>query len=1149
MKLGHRSQKSGGNCAPSPCLQGGRCQDLGYTYRCLCPRGCTGRRCQLGKPEPRGVYISIGGGKDGGGSSNSGKGAINVINNQISVYGGDTKPCCSKPPCACQASRPAPVPVPVPAPEPVPVEVPVEVPPAPAEPVVVATEVPKPVVVTTPVPKVETPAPVVVTTAAPKVETPAPVVVTTAVPKVETPAPVVVTTEKPVVVTTPVPKVETPAPVVVTTAAPKVETPAPVVVTTEKPVVVTTPVPKVETPAPVVVTTAEPIIVTTKLPPTQKPETPAPEPEPEAPPAVEKVEAESQQSSSSSQVETQQVQLDCAKWQTWYGDMKKKLPAAQFQSIMNSCKPNTCRDAAFKETYPDMFTAVGCAAYLLSIKSQVQSQTQQVQLDCAKWQTWYGDMKKKLPAAQFQSIMNSCKPNTCRDAAFKETYPDMFKAVGCAAYLLSIKSQVQSQTQQVQLDCAKWQTWYADMKKKLPAAQFQSIMNSCKPNTCRDAAFKETYPDMFTAVGCAAYLLSIKSQVQSQTQQVQLDCAKWQTWYADMKKKLPAAQFQSIMNSCKPNTCRDAAFKETYPDMFKAVDCAAYLLSIKSQVQSQTQQVQLDCAKWQTWYSDMKKKLPAAQFQSIMNSCKPNTCRDAAFKETYPDMFKAVDCAAYLLSIKSQVQSQTQQVQLDCAKWQTWYADMKKKLPAAQFQSIMTSCKPNTCRDAAFKETYPDMFKAVDCAAYLLSIQSQVQSQTQQVQLDCAKWQTWYADMKKKLPAAQFQSIMNSCKQVQLDCAKWQTWYADMKKKLPAAQFQSIMNSCKPNTCRDAAFKETYPDMFKAVDCAAYLLSIKSQVQSQTQQVQLDCAKWQTWYADMKKKLPAAQFQSIMNSCKPNTCRDAAFKTTYPDMFGTLGCAAYLLSIQSQVQSQTQQVQLDCAKWQTWYGDMKKKLPAAQFQSIMNSCKPNTCRDAAFKTTYPDMFGTLGCAAYLQSISSQTQTSSSSKTLDCGAWKTWIQSMRKHPQFGQIMNACRPQICKAAAFKTGKPKLFETYCKGFASKTQTTSKTTSKSSSQTLDCGAWASWIGQLTKHPQFDTIMKTCSPVTCKDPAFEANELHSKYCTSKRSEVEEEEEVENMTFDLDSLTNERELTEADVAEEKMSRVRELLRLLKSSLD
>ncbi|XP_078682257.1 uncharacterized protein LOC144916770 isoform X6 [Branchiostoma floridae x Branchiostoma belcheri] len=690
-------QLGGGNCAPSPCLQGGRCQDLGYTYRCLCPRGCTGRRCQLGKPEPRGVYISIGGGKDGGGSSNSGKGAINVINNQISVYGGDSKPCCSKPPCACQASRPAPVPVPPPVPEPVPVEVPVEVPPPPAAPVVVATEVPEPVVVTTPVPKVETPAPVVVTTAAPKVETPASVIVTTAAPKVETPAPVIVTTAAP--------KVETPAPVVVTTPVPKVETPAPVVVTTEKPVVVTTAAPKVETPAPVVVTTAEPIIVTTKLPPTQKPETPAPEPEaekpetpapekePEAPPPVEKVEeAETQQSSSVSQV-----------------------------------------------------------------------QTQQVQLDCAKWQTWYADMKKKLPAAQFQSVMNSCKPNTCRDAAFKETYPDMFKAVDCAAYLLSIKSQVQSQTQQVQLDCAKWQTWYADMKKKLPAAQFQSIMNSCKPNTCRDAAFKETYPDMFTAVGCAAYLLSIKSQVQSQTQQVQLDCAKWQTWY----------------------------------------------------------------------------------------------------------------------------------------------------------------------------------------------------------------------------------------------------------------------------------------------------------------------------------------------------------------------------------------------------GDMKKKLPAAQFQSIMNSCKPNTCRDAAFKTTYPDMFGTLGCAAYLQSISSQTQTqtSSSSKTLDCGAWKTWIQSMRKHPQFGQIMNACRPQICKAAAFKAGRPKLFETYCKGFASKTQTTSKTTSKSSSQTLDCGAWASWIGQLTKHPQFDTIMKTCSPVTCKDPAFEANELHSKYCTSKRSEVEEEEEVENMTFDLDSLTNESELTVADVAEEKMSRVRELLRLLKSSLD
>ncbi|XP_078577523.1 uncharacterized protein LOC144862672 isoform X25 [Branchiostoma floridae x Branchiostoma japonicum] len=111
------------NCTPNPCQNGGTCNDLVNAFLCSCKNGYGGNLCEIGPlpppappaPKPKvqpavqpkpaaGVIITIGGGNPGGSSGYAGDGAINVINNQISVYG--KKGCgCTTPNCACPVKK------------------------------------------------------------------------------------------------------------------------------------------------------------------------------------------------------------------------------------------------------------------------------------------------------------------------------------------------------------------------------------------------------------------------------------------------------------------------------------------------------------------------------------------------------------------------------------------------------------------------------------------------------------------------------------------------------------------------------------------------------------------------------------------------------------------------------------------------------------------------------------------------------------------------------------------------------------------------------------------------------------------------------------------------------------------------------------
>eukprot|EP00058_Branchiostoma_floridae_P027354 XP_002612845.1 hypothetical protein BRAFLDRAFT_118409 [Branchiostoma floridae] len=111
------------NCTPNPCQNGGTCNDLVNAFLCSCKDGYGGNLCEIGPlpppappaPKPKvqpavqpkpaaGVIITIGGGNPGGSSGYAGDGAINVINNQISVYG--KKGCgCTTPNCACPVKK------------------------------------------------------------------------------------------------------------------------------------------------------------------------------------------------------------------------------------------------------------------------------------------------------------------------------------------------------------------------------------------------------------------------------------------------------------------------------------------------------------------------------------------------------------------------------------------------------------------------------------------------------------------------------------------------------------------------------------------------------------------------------------------------------------------------------------------------------------------------------------------------------------------------------------------------------------------------------------------------------------------------------------------------------------------------------------
>eukprot|EP00058_Branchiostoma_floridae_P026348 XP_002611839.1 hypothetical protein BRAFLDRAFT_83137 [Branchiostoma floridae] len=98
------------------------------------------------------------------------------------------------------------------------------------------------------------------------------------------------------------------------------------------------------------------------------------------------------------------------------------------------------------------------------------------------------------------------------------------------------------------------------------------------------------------------------------------------------------------------------------------------------------------------------------------------------------------------------------------------------------------------------------------------------------------------------------------------------------------------------------------------------------------------------------------------------------------------------------------------------------------------------------------------------------------------------------------------------------------------------------SSAPVLECKEWADWIASVRKHPKFDKIMKLCAPDTCKDTAFRKNKQYSKYCTYKR--VEEDKEG-NIAFDLDSLSNEDNMTEVRLQiARKINLIEELISLL-----
>ncbi|XP_035691148.1 uncharacterized protein LOC118426042 isoform X8 [Branchiostoma floridae] len=803
----------------------------------------------------------------------------------------------------------------------------------------------------------------------------------------------------------------------------------------------------------------------------------------------------SQQVSSSTQTstKTEQLQIDCSQWKTWYSDIKAKVGDEVFPKIMGQCKPVVCKDAAFKETYADMFKTIDCASYLLTIS---KTESQELKLDCADWQTWYDKVKAQLDAATFQNVMKTCQPVVCKDPAFKEKYADVFSTIDCASFLLTLSSKTTTKTTKLVsvLGALPVQVLKLIFKGSSQLDEAHSVImgrlgskSFWAPATNDVNQYMQINLMQTTTLAAIALQGSGDSFVKTFKLMYSVDGETW----TEYKEILTGSKDGTAVTTVQLTTPITARYIRIVPLTWgpggiglktEVYITAAAASSFSFNVQKMMTQITQTTTTTKQ-YAAILAAIPAKALTIVLTASSQMKEHGATMARLGSKSFWAPetnDASQYLqINLGQSTQIAALALQGSGDRYVT-----KFKL---QYSVDGEEWKDYTGKDG--KVLVIDGSKDGTAVA---TIQLPTAITAQYIRIFAVTWGAGGIGLKTEVyisgtaaksyrPTFKITQTSSKSSSMQLDCTKWSTWLDKVKEQLGAKTFEKVMKTCRPNVCQDPSFKKTKADLFAALNCEKFLLSLGGKT---------------TQLAPVLAAIPAQALSIVLTASSE---LDAAHGATS----GRLSSESFWAPATN---DKKQYLQINLGQ--------KTEIAALGLQGGEGRWVASfRIQFSADGETWSDYKAGTGAAVVLKGNKDAT----SMVTLKAPkSFKT--QYLRIIPvTWGEGGIGLRAEVfITAGAAKSYRPTFKIT-------KTQKT-VTKTKTSSKQLDCGQWASWLGAMKAHPQFGKIMQACAPQICKDPAFKAKPLAADYCKTKRGEeVERELDTEGLAVTVDDVDEEEE--------------------------
>ncbi|CAH1230883.1 NOTCH1 [Branchiostoma lanceolatum] len=548
-------------------------------------------------------------------------------------------------------------------------------------------------------------------------------------------------------------------------------------------------------------------------------------------------------SSTQTSTKTEQLNIDCSQWKTWYSDVKAKVGDAVFQTVMQKCQTVVCQDAAFKETYADMFKSIDCASYLLTITSKTES-SEQLSLDCADWQTWYDKVKAKLDAPTFQNVMKTCQPVVCKDPAFKEKYGDVFKTIDCASFLLTLTSTTKTKT-----------TKLVSVLGALPLKVLKLIFQG-------SSQLDEAHSVIMGRLGSKSFWAPATNDV---NQFMQINLMQTTTLGAIALQ----GSGDSFVKTFKLLYSVDGKTWTEYKVTLTGSKDGTAVTTVQLPTPITAQYIRIVPLTWGPGGIGLKTEVyitaaAATSFSFNVQKMITQITQTTTTTKQFAAILAAIPAQALTIVLKASSQLDAQHAAImgrlgSKSFWAPATNDVSQYLQINLGQStqiaalglqgsgdryittfkLQYSSDGKEWTDYAGKDGNALVLDGSKDGTAVTTVQLPTAITAQYIRIFAVTWAAGGIGLRTEVyipgaaaasykPTFKITKTSSSSSSMQLDCTKWKTWFDKVKAQLDAATFTKIMTTCRPNVCQDAGFKETKADLFAALKCEKFLLTLSS---------------------------------------------------------------------------------------------------------------------------------------------------------------------------------------------------------------------------------------------------------------------------------------------------------------------------------